>query len=143
VALPRISVFNPQSLDLLRPWTVWRDARVVDAAAIMSQFGSQAEQLGIYRVMTMRSSRQAAANQIPFELWPEHGTQIVWGSAPGKEAVGEANAQVKLQALIGFVTQHGPLDQMPERKVDLRSGKIVITKDAHVAEKDNMFSELK
>lgn len=143
VALPRISVFNPQSLNLLRPWTVWRDARVVDAAAIMSQIGSQAQQLGIYRVMTMRSSRQMSANQIPFELWPEHGTQVVWGSAPGKEAVGEANAQVKLEALVHFVTQHGSLDQMPERKVDLRSGKIVITKDSHVAEKDNMFSELK
>ena len=143
VQLPRISVFNPQSLDLLRPWEVWRDARVVDAAAIMSQIGARAQQLGIYRVMTMRSSRQMAASQIPFELWPQNGTKVVWGNAPGKEVVGEASAASKLEALVRFVSQHGSLEQMPDRRVDLRSGKIVITKDAHVAEKGNIFNGLK
>ena len=143
VAPPRISIFNPQRLSLLRPWTVWQDARVVDAAAIMNQIGSRAKQLGIYRVMTMRSSRELSASQVPFELWPENGTRIVWGNAPGKEVVGEASADVKLDALLRFVSQHGSLEEMPERRVDLRSGKIVISKDAHVAEKDNMFSGLK
>ena len=140
---PRISVFNPQTLNLIRPWTVWQDARVVDAAAIMNQIGSRAKQLGIYRVMTMRSSRQMSASQIPFELWPENGTRIVWGNAPGKEVAGEASANAKLDALLQFVSQHGSLEEMPRRRVDLRSGKIVISKDAHVAGKDNMFSGLK
>ena len=140
---PRISIFNPQSLNLLRPWTVWQDARVVDAAAIIQQIGSRAGQLGIYRVMTMRSSRQLSASQIPFELWPENGTRVVWGNAPGKEVVGEASADVKLDALIRFVSRHGSLEEMPKRRVDLRSGKIVISKDAQVAKKGNMFSGLK
>jgi len=140
---PRISVFNPQSLNLLRPWTVWRDPRVVDAAAIMNQIGLRAQQLGVYRVMTMRSSRQMSASQIPFELWPEHGTKVIWGNAPGKEVAGEASAEVKLDALVRFVSQHGSIEHMPDRRVDLRSGKVVITKDAHVAEKGNMFSDLK
>jgi hypothetical protein len=136
-------VFNPQTLNLIRPWTVWQDARVVDAAAIMNQIGSRAKQLGIYRVMTMRSSRQMSASQIPFELWPENGTRIVWGNAPGKEVAGEASANAKLDALLQFVSQHGSLEEMPRRRVDLRSGKIVISKDAHVAGKDNMFSGLR
>ena len=91
----------------------------------------------------MRSSRQMAASQIPFELWPENGTKVVWGNAPGKEVVGEASAASKLEALVRFVSQHGSLEEMPDRRVDLRSGKIVITKDAHVAEKGNIFNGLK
>jgi hypothetical protein len=140
---PRISVFNPQSLNLIRPWTVWRDARVIDAAAIMNQIGTRAQALGVYRVMTMRSSRQMSASQIPFELWPENGTKVVWGNAPGKEVEGEASAAAKLEALMRFVSQHGSLEEMPDRRVDLRSGKVVITKDAHVAENGSMFSDLK
>lgn len=143
VTPPRISVFNPQSLKLVRPWMVWRDDRVVDAAAIMNQIGSRAQQLGVYRVMTMRSSKQMSASQIPFELWPENGTKVVWGNAPGKELAGEAAANVKLDALVRFVSKHGSLEEMPDRRVDLRSGKIVISKDAHVAEADSMFSGLK
>ena len=142
---PRISVFNPQSLNLIRPWTVWRDDRVIDAAAIINQIGSRAQALGVYRVMTMRSSRQMSASQIPFELWPKKkgGTKLVWGNAPGKEVTGEASAKAKLEALMRFVSHHGSLEQMPDRRVDLRSGKIVITEDAHVAESENMFRDLK
>lgn len=143
VELPKISVFNPQGFNQLTPWVVWPDARVVDAARIMAVFGSGAKQLGIYRVMTLRSSRQMSATQIPFELWPKKGTKVVWGNAPGKEAVGEANSRVKLEALIQFVQQHGSLEQMPGRRVDLRSGKIVITQDAHVADKDGIFGDVK
>ncbi len=140
--LPRISVFNPQSFSMARPWAVWPDLRIVDAAAIISLIGSEADRLGIYRVMTLRSSRQMSAAEIPFELWPENGTKVVWGNAPGKEVVGEASAQNKLTALVRFVTQHGSLGQMPDRRVDLRSGKIVITQDAHVADKDGIFGDV-
>ena len=93
----------------------------------------------------MRSSRQMSASQIPFELWPKKkgGTKLVWGNAPGKEVTGEASAKAKLEALMRFVSHHGSLEQMPDRRVDLRSGKIVITEDAHVAESENMFRDLK
>ena len=141
--LPRISVFNPQGLNLVRPWSVWPDQRVIDGVNILTFIGPRADSLGIYRVMTMRSNRQMSATQIPFELWPENGTRVVWGNAPGKEVASEATAQTKLGALIQFVDQHGSLEQMPERKVDLRSGKIVITQDSHVAEKSSIFGDLK
>jgi hypothetical protein len=141
--LPRISVFHPQNLNAARPWSVWSDARIQDAAGIVELLGPRARQFGVYRVMTMRSSRQLSASQIPFELWPENGTKVIWGNAPGKEAVGEAAAQVKLAALVRFVGQRGSLGQMPDRKVDLRSGKIVITHDSHVAERGEIFAGVK
>ena len=143
VDLPKISVFNPHGFNQLTPWVIWPDARVVDAAKIMAAIGSRSKQLGIYRVMTLRSSRQMSATQIPFELWPKKGTKVVWGNAPGKEAVGEADARFKLEALVQFVQQHGTIDQMPERRVDIRSGKIVITQDSHVAKNKDIFSDVK
>jgi hypothetical protein len=141
--LPKISVFQPQHYEHLTTWSAWPDLRVTDAAYIIAALGPAVSKLGVHRITTRRSTKEQSLSPVPFELWPQNGTQVIWGNAPGKEAVGEATAEVKRNALFQFVQQFGSLEDMPKRKVDLRSGRIVMTKDAHVAEKETIFAGLK
>lgn len=125
--LPRISVFQPVAHNQLVTWTTWPDERIVEAAEILAAIGPQAEQLGIYRITTRRVPGRTDHGRFPFELWPTSGTQVIWGSGIGSETINEASAQQRLQALVEYVRQHGPLNTLPKQRIDVRSGRALIS----------------
>ena len=148
LALPRILVVypvaSPDQLEKLITWDDWPDERIKDAAAISALFENSGDAIGLARVMTLRKPDQQGASQISYELWPDSGAQIIWGNAPGKEMQGEADAKAKLVALENFVLQYGALNQQDDKRVDVRTGVVVLAKDAKTAASaDDVFANIK
>jgi len=146
--LPRILVVypvaSPSQFENLVTWADWPDDRVKDAAAISALFDKSADTIGVARVMTRRKPDQQGVSQISYELWPDSGAQVVWGNAPGKELSGEAKAELKIRALEEFVLQYGPLDRQQRKRIDVRTGAVVLAKDAKTAASDeDIFANLK
>lgn len=125
-SLPKILVvypINPPSrYRELESWTDWPDTRIKDAAAISALLENSAQQLGVARVVTQRKPDEQAKQTISYELWPDSGTQVIWGNAPGKEVEGEANAEDKIRAIEAFVIKNGPLNQHESNRIDVRTG---------------------
>ncbi len=138
--LIRFSIFDPARQTGLKTFTEWPDERVRGAAAISAAIGDKWKPLGVFRIVTFRKPSQADASNIPFEIWPDVGTQVVWGNPPGQEIDGEANALQKLEALEQFVMKFGPLDELAKRKIDVRSGRVVMIDDVQTAELDLLMS---
>ena len=119
----------PQHLKHIHRWTPWPDARVQDAAAIGEKLIGNWQSFGLSRIISWRLFSDADNATIPFELWTDEGENaatIVWGNAPGSELEGEAAWQQKLAALESYVQQHGALNKLPERIIDLRSGQAIV-----------------
>ena len=94
--------------------------------------------------MTPRKPDQQGVSQISYELWPDSGAQVVWGNAPGKELQGEADAEAKLRALEDFVLQYGALNQQSGKRVDVRTGVVVLAKDSKTAATaEDVFKKIK
>ena len=146
--LPRIMVVYPvaapSKFENLVTWADWPDDRIKDAAAISALFGKSADTIGLARVMTRRKPDQQGVGQISYELWPDSGAQVIWGNAPGKEIEGEAKAQAKFSALEEFVLKYGALDRQNAKRVDVRTGVVVLAKDAKTAASaEDVFANLK
>ncbi len=146
--LPRILVVypvaSPDQFEKLVTWDNWPDERIIDAAAISALFENSANAIGLARVMTPRKPDQQGVSQISYELWPDSGAQVVWGNAPGKELQGEADAEAKLRALEDFVLQYGALNQQSGKRVDVRTGVVVLAKDAKTAATaEDVFKKIK
>ena len=146
--LPRIMVVypvaSPSQFEKLVTWYDWPDERVKDAAAISALFKNSGDAIGVARVMTRRKPDQHGVAQISYELWPDSGAQVVWGNAPGKELQGEADAEAKLRALEEFVLQYGALNQQDGKRVDVRSGVVVLAKGAKTAASaEDVFANIK
>jgi hypothetical protein len=139
----RFSVFNPIRFTKLENWTEWPDERIKSCAEISEIIGSRWQDLGLYRIVTFRKPEQANDPSVPFELWPDVGTQVIWGSPPGQELPNEASAEEKLQALELFVSNYGPLDQLAKAKIDVRSGKPIISDQFQTAELESLDSSRK
>ena len=119
----------PQYLRHIHRWTPWPDTRVRDAAAIGEKLAADWQTYGLSRIVSWRLFSDADNATIPFELWTDEGENaatIVWGNAPGRELAGEASWEQKISALQAYVQQHGTLDKLGERIVDLRSGQAVV-----------------
>lgn len=117
-----------QHLRHIQRWTPWPDSRVRDAAAISEKLITNWQSLGLSRIISWRLSSDADNAAIPFELWTDKGENaatVVWGNAPGNESAGEATWDQKVAALMAYVQQHGPLNELNERIVDLRTGRAV------------------
>ena len=131
--LLRISVFDPAREARLETWSDWPDERVKAAAAIGLIVANDWQAFGLYRIVTFRRPSQTSDASVPFELWPAVGTQVIWGNPPGREVSSEASAQLKLQALKSFVDQMGPLNQLNEQKIDIRSGNVRLVSTSKTA----------
>ena len=148
LALPRIMVVypvaSPNQFEQLNTWDFWPDDRIIDAAAISALFENSQDAIGLARVMTRRKPDQQGVAQISYELWPDSGAQVVWGNAPGKEIKGEADAKAKLRALEDFVLQYGALNQQDGKRVDVRTGVVVLATGAKTAASaEDVFANIK
>ncbi len=124
-SLLRFSVFDPIRFTKLETWTEWPDERIKGCAEISEVLGSRWQELGLYRIVTFRRPDRQIDPDSPFELWPANGTQVIWGNPPGQETPQEASANKKLVALQEFVAKYGPLNTLPQGKIDVRSGKAI------------------
>ena len=118
----------PQYLRHINRWTAWPDNRVKDAAAISEVLIRDWQSFGLSRIISLRQIQNADDPTIAFELWSDEGQNaaiVVWGNPPGSEIDGEAPSPQKVSALQAYVQQHGPLDKLSERIIDLRSGQAV------------------
>ncbi len=148
LSVPKILVVHPlaspsQALEI-PCWADWPDERIKDAAAISALFETTANAIGFSRIVTRRKPDLSTGYLDSFELWPDRGTQVIWGNAPGKETKGEAKAEVKLRALEEFVIQYGALNKLSAQRVDVRTGVVVRSTDTKTAfiEQD-LFVEIK
>ena len=146
--LPRILVVypvaSPDQFQKLVTWADWPDERIKDAAAISALFEKSSDAIGLARIMTRRKPDQAGVSQISYELWPDSGAQVVWGNAPGKELQGEADAEAKLRALEDFVLKYGALNRQDNKRVDVRTGTVVLAKGTKTAASvEDVFANIK
>ncbi|MCA9266494.1 MAG: hypothetical protein KDA60_21690 [Planctomycetales bacterium] len=119
-AYPRI--FADAATQLGPVGTAWGDPRIHGAAAVVDALAKYWKSLGLYGVVaTYRRAAGASSSQPEFELRTSGETKIIWGSAPGQEALGEAHYEVKVARLREFHDQNGSLDAVgPGRVIDLR-----------------------
>lgn len=146
--LPRIMVVypvaSPSEFEKLVTWDDWPDDRIKDAAAISALFEKSAHAIGVARVMTRRKPNQQGLSQISYELWPDSGAQVIWGNAPGKESQGEAKAEAKISALEDFVLRYGALNRQDAKRVDVRTGVVVLAKGTKTAaQAEDIFANLR
>lgn len=118
-----------QHLRHIHQWTQWPDSRVTEAAAISEVLIRDWQTTGLSRIISYRQFKNADDRTIPYELWTNEGENaatVIWGNAPGTELQNEATSTQKLVALLGYIQQHGPLNKLPERIIDLRSGQAIV-----------------
>lgn len=129
----RISVRLPVGRPALNG-QIWPDSRVVGAAAIARAWESQQQpRLGLRWIVNDSlpdSAGRDASELNDFQLWTANQLGILWGSAPGLEKPGEAQANKKIAALIQFAEETGGLLTVPKgTSLDVRSGQVqVITR---------------
>lgn len=132
----------------------WPDPRVVlgaDLARLISPWQEPSGLAGIYSrylddvtavpmgVPGAKTIPPTPGRAIEFRLWTVGRNEIIWGSPVGQELSDESPADEKIAGLAQFVRLHGPIDQGSElpaarRSVlDLRSGKLVVVKNAKQA----------
>jgi hypothetical protein len=94
--------------------TPWGDPRVDGAARIAAVLQEHWKQLGLYRVAVEHAeSLPAASAEAVFVLSTRRGAQIVWGAAPLANSSADVKAAlVKVERLVAYVEQHGPLDEL-------------------------------
>jgi hypothetical protein len=102
--------------------TPWGDPRVDGAARISAVLQEHWKQLGLYRVsVEPPESLPGALAETVFVLSTRRGAQIFWGDAPPANSAADVKAAlVKVERLIAYVEQHGPLDGLnSEAQIDL------------------------
>jgi hypothetical protein len=102
--------------------TPWGDPRVDGAARIAAVLQEHWKQLGLYRVsVEPPDSLPAALPETVFVLSTRRGAQVFWGAAPPAHSDADVKAAlVKVERLIAYVEQHGPLDGLnSETQIDL------------------------
>ena len=102
--------------------TPWGDPRVDGAARIAAVLQEHWKQLGLYRVsVEPPESLPAALAETVFVLSTRRGAQVFWGNAPPANSDADVKAAlVKVDRLIAYVEQHGPLDGLnSETQIDL------------------------
>jgi hypothetical protein len=94
----------------------WGSEQVAGAARIAGAYGEQLLKAGLYRIVAT-----PAGPRTEYELRTAEQTRVLWGSVPGEEQVGEPTAPQKIEALVRYVSDKGPLDrQGGDRLIDLR-----------------------
>lgn len=119
----------PQHIGQLYQWTQWPDTRVTEAAAIIDILRTDLQAIGFSRVISRQLFDDVEDRTTPFELWTdkwENAATVLWGSSPGNELPNEAQWNQKLAALQNYIAQHGRLDSMTPRIIDVRSGNAIV-----------------
>jgi len=82
----------------------WNDRRVVAAATTLAYLTAH-----LSRLHLTDCDIEIVQGEVVFR---KPGVRIVWGHAPGREATGEAPAEVKLRRLLDYLAQHDGLDSL-------------------------------
>jgi len=90
--------------------TSWGDARVLGGARIAASLLEHWSSLGLSRIVPRAGGATSDLETIDFEIESRGGTRILWGHAPQDDFAGESSPEEKVQQLIDYVAQHGPLD---------------------------------
>ena len=82
----------------------WNERRVIGAAATLAYLTPH-----LPRLQLMDCDVQIVQGEVVFR---KPGVRIVWGHAPGREATGEAPAEVKLRRLLDYQAEHDGLESL-------------------------------
>jgi hypothetical protein len=82
----------------------WNDRRVIAAAATLAYLTPH-----LPRLHLKDCDIDLVQGEVVFR---KPGVRIVWGHAPGREAMGEAPAEVKLRRLLDYQAEHNGLDSL-------------------------------
>lgn len=132
--------------DIALPWHHFADQRVKQGARLAEFLQTNAQSLGLYRVVTYDRPSRNGNDVIHWEAWTRNRTRIFWGTAPGAETNRESSARNKLAALDQFVAKFGQLEKFDQRntlKIDVSTGTAVLIKAARIAELDNWTNTIK
>lgn len=105
--------------------SAWGDPRVTGAARIAAVLQEHWKPLGLYRIAVEPSeSPRTNANEAVYVLTTRRGAHIIWGSAPQIDDVADVKrALAKVERLVAYVEQHGPLDGLQTgTQIDLTQG---------------------
>lgn len=128
------------------PWHNFSDHRVKHGAQLAQFLQSNAQSMGLFRVVTYDRPSRLGTEVPKWEVWTPNRTKIFWGAAPGAELNREGSAQNKLAALEQFVAKFGQLNKFDKRdtlKIDVSTGTAVLIKAARIAELDNWTNTIK
>jgi len=128
------------------PWHNFSDHRVKHGATLAQFLQSNAQSMGLYRVVTYDRPSRLGTEVPQWEVWTPNQTKIFWGAAPGVESNREGSAQNKLAALKQFVAKFGQLKEFDKRdslKIDVSTGTAVLIKAARIAELENWTNTIK
>lgn len=141
VSLPKIMIPYPAAYSNLQSWGRWPDERVSDAAAICALFKSTAQTMGL--ALVVQDPTRHKGSQVPFDLRFDSGVIIIWGNAPGKELISEADAETKLHVIDEIVSQYGSQLAMGKKVIDIRTGQPIIRGESKTATNPTAKLELK
>ncbi len=103
--------------------TNWGDQRIQGGARIADAVSRIPwKKIGLYRVESRTAGSRQGEGPYRYHLVTRDMLQIRWGYPPGQEADGEATADQKVQNLLKYTEQHGPLSDLDARQqlLDLR-----------------------
>lgn len=107
-AYPRVAAGEASPAGLTG--TPWGDERIAGAARLAALLDEAWGRLGLYRIVVVGDRDGKRRTAALYELQSRKGSRIVWGRAPGQEALGEAAATEKLARLEEYLEANGPLD---------------------------------
>lgn len=103
----------------------WDDIRIADSVAIANAWANSINRVDLFRIVNRSTPTRDRLRLNDYELWTRRGTIVIWGNAPGLEKQGEASAAKKIEALVRFVQENGPLDAQNIKILDVRSGNVI------------------
>ena len=137
----RIYMPKPQT-NGLATGQAWDDIRVIDSIQIANVWHGRHVETGLFHIVNRSEPTRDRLRLKYYELWTLGGTIIIWGNPPGHEVSGEVSADAKITAILKFVSEHGPLDELDYRYFDVRGG-VVVRSNSKLARQDVDFINLK
>ena len=122
--LPRIAGVNGRPL----VGDTWMDARVVGGAKLAAALADIWQKLRLVEILAhVEPNSPGGEAACSFEIVTSGGTRIVWGTAPGKEAVAqESSADEKRKRLLEYVSKHDHLGSINgPAELDIRNDLVV------------------
>ena len=106
---------------------VWGDARVAGAARIAAILLNDWRELGLYRIRAVPEySGRDMRPGTRYEIYTRQDKRLIWGNAPGEEALHEPAGTQKLQILREYTQRHGIVDNTAAIGLDLRDPNSVL-----------------
>ncbi|MAD80620.1 MAG: hypothetical protein QF918_08195 [Pirellulaceae bacterium] len=122
-AIPMLRI----TIDELIPWgpvgTTWPDPRVVGAAQLAALVEGNWQQMQLHGIAIVAPPAEVrSSGPAVYELTTRSGHRFIWGSAPGREIVGEASTTQKIQLLRRLAAEMGATGPTQRWEIDLRNG---------------------